>query len=126
MAIESRSTAKIAQLVRSSSSAKWIVKGRILMIKSRVLNVAKDCQVVFSPERLTSSTTDDRVESVEFWFRYPIAGGVLYLFNGQTCLLEPADGVSDRLQAPPSSHQQWLIRYTGTTGRAIRRLYEQL
>lgn len=95
------------------------------MVKSRVLNVAKDCQVVFSPERLTHSTTDDRVESVEFWFRYPIAGGVLYLFNGQTCLLEPADGMSNQLQVP-GFHQQWLIRYTGTTARAIRRLYEQL
>jgi len=72
------------RLVHNASSAKWIVKGRVLMVRKRLLNVARDCQMIFSPERSQLLDIADKVESVEFWFRYPIADGILYISETQS------------------------------------------
>lgn len=113
------------RLVHSASAAKWLVKGRLLLVRNRVLNVARDCQIVFSPERSPWLDTEDKVEAVEFWFRYPIADGILYLPDVQTQLLQPVTDSTAVLKVS-NAHKQWLLRYTGCTARAIRKLYEQL
>lgn len=118
-------SAPTVRLVHSASAAKWLVKGRLLLVRNRVLNVARDCQIVFSPERSPWLDTEDKVEAVEFWFRYPIADGILYLPDVQTQLLQPVTDSAAVLKVS-NSHKQWLLRYTGRTARAIRRLYEQL
>jgi hypothetical protein len=108
-------------------SVKWIVKGRTLMVQNRVLNVAKDCQVVFFPKRLKTLMRGDIEESVEFWFRYPVPGAIPCVpdqSNG-VVTLKPADPTADRSKVS-RAHQQWLIRFTGRTAREIRRLYRQL
>lgn len=112
-------------LAQSQSSIKWILEGRTLLVNDRVLNVVRDCQVVFYPERLKSVMMGDIIESVEFWFRYPVAQGVLYVLDQRTSLLKPADDTVDLSQVS-NSHEQWLIRFTGRTARAVRRLYRQL
>lgn len=92
------------------------------MIKNRVLNIAKDCTIVFHPEQLTDSLDEDAIESVEFWFRYPVVGGILYILDAQTGLLKPVDASTDLSQIA-SQHRQWLIRYTGKTAHTVRQLY---
>lgn len=110
-----------------SAPAKWIVKGRTLMVQNCVLNVAKDCQVVFFPKHLKALMRGDIEESVEFWFRYPVPGAIPCTLdqNNGVVTLKPADPTADRSEIS-SFHQQWLIRFTGRTARAIRQLYRQL
>lgn len=109
--------------VQHSVLVKWIVKGRSLMVQNRVLHVA-NCQIVFYPQALTELVKGDVVESVEFWYRYPVAGATLCIPDPETGLLRPAK--SAELSEVSNSHKQWLLRFTGKTARAIRRLYKQL
>jgi Pyruvate/2-oxoacid:ferredoxin oxidoreductase delta subunit len=120
-----RQTTQTTQTIRVQHSVlvKWIVKGRSLMVENRVLHVA-NCQVVFCPEKLTELVKGDVVESVEFWYRYPVAGATLCIPDPKTGLLRPAQ--STELSKVSNSHKQWVIQFTGKTARAIRRLYKQL
>jgi hypothetical protein len=110
-----------------SAPAKWIVKGRILMVQNRVLNVAKDCQVVFFPKQLKALMRGDIEESVEFWFRYPVPGAIPCTPDQSTGVVtfKPADHTTEKSEVY-GFHQQWLIRFTGRTARTIRQLYRQL
>jgi hypothetical protein len=117
-----QTSTQAAKSASARSSVKWIVRGRTLQVQNRVLNVVRDCQVVFYPEWLDATLTDDIEESVEFWFRYPVPGALL-------CV--PEEGLSPARLKPVEAvskltHSQWLIRYTGRRARSIRRLYQQI
>lgn len=119
---QSTQTTRLVQ-AQQPALAKWIVKGRSFMVQNRVLYV-DNCQIVFYPEELTKLVKGDVVESVEFWYRYPVAGATLCIPDPETGLLRPAK--SAELSEVSNSHKQWLLRFTGKTARAIRRLYKQL
>jgi hypothetical protein len=105
-------------------SVYWVKPGEILAIRNRILPLAQ-CQVVFHLhiDHPVTEDPDDQVETVNFWFSTPIEGGVPYRLNPETNKLEP---LSSNNVLPATSPTVWLLQYSGTIARRIRRLYQLL